>query len=638
MSSLFPNTYNINLYEDSGILKEQRSGINPDDETEDDISDLIAYRNGGEGLVKWAEENVRVPIQYGDSAVEAWVYLGEMPDRKHPETGRSFKYFWEKQKEQLVRALEMHNGHFIHRLIVFNEPRGDGKSYRAVLVQTWKFFCFTKQQIVFGANSKEQTKFVHFTTASNMILNSPKLVDQLGKKNIQDKEIRMKNSRGEIVSFMKPISTMQGIVSNITGYTFSEMFKMKNTTFFTELHGSIRNIPNALGVIDTTVSTREHKLYDLYKVWVQKKDPTLFYCYRSSKNADPKDYWHPNQTQKQLDSYKTIFDPLDFDRFFRNTWEAGDAAVISPLMIKALNVVGINGKICDGAEIISHLSKIKKAEDILEQNDLNNDHSSDRLLKSRITFLKMPINYIDSIYSLEKEGVPSFCSLDELKKLSNLYNTNWAIGASVDRADPLKKTNDGARSIVTITAKGLYNSRTMDAQRILDIEKNPLYIYIVLYIAHVPSSDIELIKEEILKGVDEYDGVDILCSERWGMWDMKSWCDSQGIIFDPIYPTYSIQRDAFREVFTVLSQGRVKCAVVHVPGSKGPDILREEMELFTHDTEKKWYGSPQKNDPMGIQDDAMYSFAYSIYGMRNISVLDFRERVVQSAFAQYYPK
>ena len=62
------------------------------------------------------------------------------------------------------------------------------------------------------------------------------------------------------------------------------------------------------------------------------------------------------------------------------------------------------------------------------------------------------------------------------------------------------------------------------------------------------------------------------------------------------------------------------------------------MEIFSHDTDKRWFGSPEKNDPGGIQDDSMYSTGYSMYGMRNLSVLDFRQRVKTNMFAQYYGK
>ena len=62
-----------------------------------------------------------------------------------------------------------------------------------------------------------------------------------------------------------------GIVSNITGFTFSEMFDMKNPKFFTQLYGSIRNVVNALGVIDSTVSEKDHILYKQYLSQLEKE-------------------------------------------------------------------------------------------------------------------------------------------------------------------------------------------------------------------------------------------------------------------------------------------------------------------------------------------------------------------------------
>lgn len=634
--SLFSQNASYDLRTDPSLLDPtNRIIVDPNDD-ENELDGLAQYRNGPEGFVKWCEENIRVPIQYGDAGVETWVYLGEMPDRPHPITNRSFKYFWEKQKETLNDALEMHNGHFKHRLIIFCEPRGDGKSYRAMLIQCWKFFCFPRQMIVLGANSKEQTKFVHFDIIRRMILNSPPLLAQLGKKNVQEKEIRMKNARGEVVSFVRPISTMQGIVSNITGFTFSEMFKMTNTTFFTELYGSTRNIPNALGVIDSTVSTKSHKLYHLFEAYREKKSPTLFFCYRYSKNADQRDYWNPNQTQQQLDSYQVELGPEDFDRFFKNTWESGQGSIITPSMIEATKYVGINGKLTDGSPIISLLDKVNKAKDTLMENHIKNNHSSDRFLNGKIIMLSRQLDSIEKTYTLEHDKKPKICHLDELKRLGDLYNTDWAIGAGVDRADPLKKSNDGARTIVTIAAKGLYNSRNVDARGLLASNNNPLYLYILLHLAVVPTSDIECIKDELLKGIDEFDGIDTLCSERWGMWDIGKWCEEQGIAFEPTYPTYNVQKDVFREFFTLLREGRVKFPTIWIYGSKGPDILREEMEIFTHDLDKRWFGSPEKKDPAGIQDDSMYATGYALFGMRNLTLLDFRQREHRSAFAQYY--
>jgi hypothetical protein len=94
----------------------------------------------------------------------------------------------------------MENGQFKYRLICFCEPRGEGKSFKAVLIQMWKFFNWGKQQIMLCANSKDQSKFVHFDEITSIIRNSPNLINIVGKKNIQEKEVRLKDARGNVVS------------------------------------------------------------------------------------------------------------------------------------------------------------------------------------------------------------------------------------------------------------------------------------------------------------------------------------------------------------------------------------------------------------------------------------------------------
>lgn len=54
-------------------------------------TNFVKYRNGSSGLIKWAEDNVWVPIfPIGDSFAKWWP-SGDLPDTKHPETGRSYK-------------------------------------------------------------------------------------------------------------------------------------------------------------------------------------------------------------------------------------------------------------------------------------------------------------------------------------------------------------------------------------------------------------------------------------------------------------------------------------------------------------------------------------------------------------------
>jgi hypothetical protein len=206
--------------------------------------DWDEYREGADGLIEWAEKNVCVPIYPEGEDLAVWCLIGHLPTEKNPITGRSYRDMWEAQKVVLRKALVMDNGRFRHRLIIFCWPRGDGKSLLVCITMLWKFFCWTRQQIMLGANSRDQVKFVHYDIMRDIIINSPRLLARInGKRNIQEKEIRLKDDAGNVRSLIRSISSFSGIVSNITGFTFSEIFDMKNPKFYTQLYGSIRNMP-----------------------------------------------------------------------------------------------------------------------------------------------------------------------------------------------------------------------------------------------------------------------------------------------------------------------------------------------------------------------------------------------------------
>jgi len=229
------------------------------------MSTLEQYRNGAEGFFLWAEENARVPIYPEGSVIPDWYSLSDLPDTANPETGRSYKTMWEAQKEEICEALRMENDRFVYRLIVLCWPRGEGKSIIVCLIEIWRFLCWPREKIMLGANSKDQVKFVHYDMIRDIILNSPKILKSIGRKKVKIKDITLRNSKGDIVSIIQCVSSFSGIFSNITSFTFSEMFDMKNTKFYTQIYGSIRNIPNSFGAIDSTVSTKMHVLYRLFK-------------------------------------------------------------------------------------------------------------------------------------------------------------------------------------------------------------------------------------------------------------------------------------------------------------------------------------------------------------------------------------
>ena len=223
-------------------------------------------------------------------------------------------------------------------------------------------------------------------------------------------------------------------------------------------------------------------------------------------------------------------------------------------------------------------------------------------------------------------------SNSDLRRLSEIYDTNWSIHAGIDRSDPLAK-NPLARTIVTSVAKGLTGSRSKYTIK----EDVPSYIYILLHLAWVQDATLEGIKSELSEAVAEYDGIDTLCSERWGTWDLAPWCEDHEVKFEPIFPSYELQKKAFSELYIVIQNSRFKSANIIIPGSISENILSEELQMFDYHPQSKWYGSPQKNEPGGVQDDVIFSLGWTIYGGREFGVESFRERVGQSSFGTFVP-
>lgn len=615
-----------------------------------DPSRIPAYQNGAEGFFTFVEECVRFEVKFPGSSASRWVYPTELPDTPVPETGRSWKQFWESQKEELRPALAMKNGKFRYKVIILCWMRGEGKSLIVVLIQLWKFFCFPRQLIVFGALSKDQTRFVHYDIAQKIILNSPKLLNIIGKNNVQQGRFFLKDGRGEITSSIQPISNFTGIVSNITGYTFSEMFDMKDSKHFVQLDGSTRNIINSLGTIDSTVSTKDHILYHLYKSFINGKDKLLYFSHRAAPEGKSHEFWAPNMDDEQLDSYRSRFPTADFDRYFRNSWELDSGKLFSEALVKSIFYVGYYDKDgiyhkddCTCIEICNEIQDVyakASAKDGRGANSVpsrrrrtaNNDREA---FKNKIAELSARLVPMDDLYSLQGMGAPCLASCDDLRKMSNIYDTNWSIHAGIDRSDPSAK-NPQARTIITVVAKGLTGSRSNS--NILSTDRDvPEYIYLLLHFAHVLDASLEGIKRELKSAYVEYDGLDTVCSERWGAWDLAPWCAEHEIQFETVFPHYELQKKAFSELFVIIRNARLKSPSIIVPGVGHANLLHEELCMFDSNAQKKQYGSPQKDQQGGVQDDSVYSLGWCIYGGREFGVEDFRERESVSFFGEFAP-
>ena len=617
------------------------------------VNFFAKYRDGGEGFIAWCEENVHLAIYKEGATVPTWMPMSELPDTPNPDTGRSYKQMWESQKEIVREALRMENGRFVYRLIVLCWQRGDGKSLLACLFQLWKFFCFPKQQIMLGANSKDQVKFVHYDIMKEIILNSPKLVKIIGRKNLQEKEMRLVDNQKRVISIVRSISSFSGIVSNITGYTFSEIFDMKNPKFFVQLDGSIRNIPNAMGVIDSTISEKTHILYQLYQNSLEDTNSSVYFSYRCSPKGIHEDFMNPQMTQRQLDEYKRKFPPAEFARYFKNTWDTGVKKVFTDAQLEAMHYIGLKG-----ISLQDPTCQMKLIKMLEEKNDKKTEleqKNKEAILGPEFqSFLKQiddAVIHMSDVFTLDTNDY--FCEMAtkrELDKLEDIYDTYWCVGIGIDRADPLKnkvdyfeeqdktkrKRTTGARTMMVYIAKGLIGSRS-NPLVYMDVDAVHKYIYVILSVKHCNTSTIEEMKNEINSAETEYGDIDAICSERWGMFDIVTWCDEKNIPLELISPTTDKQKEAFGELYLAVANGRVKVPHIGYYGTRKKDILMEEMEILESDSDKIWYGSPEKNKSDGIKDDTCFALVWGIYGLRFKTVDDMKPRTTTTFMGQFIP-
>ena len=593
--------------------------------------DRQRYLDGGEGMTNWCEDNVRIKIIPLGKLKPVYCPMNELPkDEDH--LGRSYYKFWQHQKKVLHEALEMKNKEFLHTLIVFCWMRGEGKSVDAVLIQLWKLMCFANQTILLAANSKDQTSFAHFKVMEDLVRNSPKILSKVGTKNILRNQIRLKNARGGIVSYVETISSFTGVWSNITGYTFSEMFQMKKPDFFTQIDGSTRVTPNALGTIDSTVSHKQHQLYKLWDNYVKKKDPKLYFSYRNSPEAVEEDFWNPRMDAAELDSRRERYMPGEFEQYFKNTWESGSETFFTPEMIDETNYLGVDRAINKHDTLIELITKRNEAINQEKKLTEKSGMESSMLQYSQIIDnVESRLWPVENVYTLTDEfGMPNMATANDLTKLGDIFDTGWAILAGIDRADPMKTNRTAARTVVTGLAKGLIGSIS-DYNVRLRQEVVP-YLYVLVCIMVVDDNSISGVKEVLLSIQKGFDGIDSVGGERWGLVDEYQWMIDQGMNPTIFQASYPLQRTMFSMLFLSYKRGLFKTPAIPIIGSKEDDILREEASVFQHNPQASTaagqtkFGSPEKDKKDGIQDDVMMSLGCGMYGGKDLGIECFRER------------
>ena len=299
----------------------------------------------------------------------------------------------------------------------------------------------------------------------------------------------------------------------------------------------MRNTPNALGVIDSTVSSKAHKLYHLYLPGGAEK--------------------RGSQIIFQLSLHPT-----------------GAEKVFSREEVDAFNIIGADGSANCHKRVIE---LIRRKHEIIESDQKQRSDGVDGWEQGQ------------EIERSEKHPWP----------VSDIYHLQ-TIGDDVDLAEADE------------------SERIIGKRRIKPELAMPAlsYVYFLIFLADIRDHSFEAFKTNILLAHDEFDGIDIIGSERYNVVDMVPWGEAYGITIELVHPDYKKQLAMFTYLFTLINTGRFKAPPCTVSGSKTDDIVREELVYFDHDADMRWFGSLEKQLKYGVQDDVMFAMGNGIFGGR----------------------
>lgn len=214
-----------------------------------------AWRNGAEGFLRWVRDvQPRIPARKGGFAVFVPADF---------------------QEEAIREALEQVDGRWRYQTIAFSFPRRHSKTTLMGLLVVWRFTLFGPgENIVVMANSERQTLSVGFSLVKKIILNTPFLLQQIGRDNVRTYDIHHKRLQNQIQAVSCNVSALYGQKISI-GWV-SEIHAAANDEAMQVLASSLGDTEGSWLLLDSTVDGPGGPLHKLEQLQASGEDPTIY--------------------------------------------------------------------------------------------------------------------------------------------------------------------------------------------------------------------------------------------------------------------------------------------------------------------------------------------------------------------------
>lgn len=530
------------------------------------------------GFFDWVEE---VDLQVESKRLSKWV-----PFRP-----------WSVQREAIEGALTVNEkGDFKHKIAILSWSRGEGKTLVVSILTLFFFFNGYSETIILAGNTKDQSTFTHYDLCKSIIQHTPKLRRTPGLE-IKEKYIALKTGPKEMFSTMRAVPTSVGLLPGTTRAVFTELHNLQDTKFFYDLWSSLRNVPNAMVLVDTTVARPGHLVHNLWQTFVKGEDPKIYFHHYADK------HYNPEMTEEELNHFRQTMPEILFNMYFRNRWEDAAGSLFPVERITEIGVCGLDGKPGPPtAELRAHVKELREWE--VKRNNYQRGGIDIAYMTREIQAMERRLVPVSSIYKLPATGA-------DLEKIGRTFGCNFIIGVGLDRA--LRQSKHPGRTVMSCVARGVITQETS------------MYFLLDMFIPD--DATLPVLADKFLDWSREYGWIDKVAVETYSSQDFYDWVSDKALSAEFCSPTYAKQKPIFFSMSNILDSGQFKSPPVpyytdddgniYRGFTNGNDVFRDELEMFNYipgETEKTGkFGSPEKHKKSGVQDDTIYSVGWGIY-------------------------
>ena len=216
---------------------------------------IRAWRNGADGFLQWLED-VK-PRVLGDKGT----YVVFRPEPF--------------QVDALRAALEQNpDGTWRYTTIALSFPRRHSKTTLMALLVLWRFCLWKHQNVVAMASTERQIVSTGFAQVRGIILNTPFLLAQIGRDNVQRYKIEYEALQNSIRTVSTNISGLYG--EKITVGWVSELHAAQSEEPMQVLASSLGDTVDSWLLVDSTVDAVGGPLHRLEQLAETGEDPTVF--------------------------------------------------------------------------------------------------------------------------------------------------------------------------------------------------------------------------------------------------------------------------------------------------------------------------------------------------------------------------